>query len=292
MVSRNQIQILFVCSFFFALSVWFPSISFASATDGTIVNQYAWGEYTGWVNFAPAEGNIHITDTAVTGYAWDANYGWINLAPDQSGVLNDGNGTLSGFAWSQGGGYIDFSGVTVNSSGTFTGIATGAVYGRINFDCDNCSVTTDWRPASSRQVVTASTGRRTGGGGRSVFTSPQTNPIELDSLDSLSPNALSESINTFINNAQGIQLQTNPPAGDSQQASQQASPQDGQSDASLSQTDSASSSIENQNEANIESKPNTTDTSGNFAGIALKISLIILLLIVIALFVRFTLFKK
>jgi hypothetical protein len=130
----------------------FPIGIFASITDGTILStdQYAWGENVGWINFGTPQGNVHITDTGLTGYAWDSINGWINLAPTNAGVKNDANGTLSGFAWSQGGGFIDFSGVTINSSGKFTGQAYGAVYGRINFDCSHCSVATDWRPANVR----------------------------------------------------------------------------------------------------------------------------------------------
>lgn len=127
-----------------------PFISLASTTDGTIQNQYAWGENVGWVNFLPTDGNIHITDSAITGYAWDKEYGWINLAPAQSGIKNDGAGNLSGYAWSAGGGYINFSGVTINSSGKFTGTASGVTYGRMTFDCAQCNVTTDWRPRSVR----------------------------------------------------------------------------------------------------------------------------------------------
>lgn len=139
----------------------FPIISFASASDGTIIDQYAWGENVGWVNFLPTNGNIHVTDTAITGYAWDKNYGWINLAPTQSGVKNDGTGNLSGSAWSAGGGWIDFSNVRINDSGKFVGVADGAVYGQLTFDCDHCSVTTDWRPTTTRSLTT----RSTGGGG-------------------------------------------------------------------------------------------------------------------------------
>lgn len=139
----------------------FPIISFASTSDGTIIDQYAWGENVGWVNFLPTSGNIHVTDTAITGYAWDKNYGWINFAPTYSGVKNDGAGNLSGSAWSAGGGWIDFDNVSINDSGKFVGIASGSVYGQLTFDCDHCSVTTDWRPSTTRSMMTRSTG--TGG---------------------------------------------------------------------------------------------------------------------------------
>lgn len=127
-----------------------PAFSFASTSNGTIQNQYAWGENTGWVNFLPDNGNITITDSGITGYAWDARHGWINMNPTNGGVDNDGEGNLSGSAWSLGGGWIDFDNVSINSSGKFVGVADGDVYGQLTFNCDNCNVTTDWRPLSVR----------------------------------------------------------------------------------------------------------------------------------------------
>ncbi len=135
----------------------FPVIIFASTTDGTILStdKYAWGENVGWINLGTTEGNVHVTASALTGYMWDSIYGWVNLNPTNGGVLNDGQGNLSGYAWSAGAGYINFSGVVINSSGRFTGQAGTAstTYGRINFSCDNCSVITDWRPASAANIV-------------------------------------------------------------------------------------------------------------------------------------------
>lgn len=126
---------------------------FASTTNGVIpAASYAWGENFGWINFGCTNCGISVTDSAVTGDAWSANYGWINMAPSKGGVTNDGNGNLGGNAWSSGLGWISFSGVVINSSGKFTGIAgtQGTTAGRINFSCTNCGVTTDWRPASVR----------------------------------------------------------------------------------------------------------------------------------------------
>ncbi|MCX6721375.1 MAG: hypothetical protein NT026_02110 [Candidatus Staskawiczbacteria bacterium] len=57
---------------------------------------------------------------------------------------------LSGSAWGENTGWIDFSGVTINSSGQFTGTAEGDIVGTVNFDCTStgCPVTTDWRQVS------------------------------------------------------------------------------------------------------------------------------------------------
>ena len=146
----------------FALSLRVPV--FASTTDGTIdtTNKYAWGENVGWINFGNTNGNIHVTDSAITGYAWIANYGWVNMAPTNSGVTNDAEGNLSGYAWGEKTGWIDFENVAINSSGVFTGTASGTVTGTISFTCANCSVVTDWRPASTRGDG--------GGGGGTTFT--------------------------------------------------------------------------------------------------------------------------
>ncbi len=135
--------------------------SFASETDGTIGanNRYAWGENIGWINFATTGGNIHVTDSAVTGFAWSQNYGWINLSPSNGRVTNTATGVLGGNAWSSTLGWIPFSGVTIDTSGKLTGMAgtAGSTAGRINFDCANCNVQTDWRPASVRTSSSTST---------------------------------------------------------------------------------------------------------------------------------------
>jgi len=144
----------------------FTQMVFASTTDGT-VSGYAWSDQIGWVNFGTTNGNVHITDSAVTGYAWNENTGRILLNPTNSGVANNSEGTLSGRAFAEGTGWINFSGATVNSSGVFAGTATGDNSVSIYFSCANCSVTTDWRPASSRTTTTTTT--TSGGGGSGTY---------------------------------------------------------------------------------------------------------------------------
>lgn len=158
-----------------ALSAVFYAPVFASSTNGTIDSsfKYAWGDRMGWLNFATTGGNIQITDTTLTGYIWSDNAGWINLAPAGSGVTNNNEGTLSGSAWSESIGYINFGSVVINSSGKFTGSASGTVAGTITFDCTNCDVRTDWRPASTRgggssPSPTPSPSPSSGGGGPSA----------------------------------------------------------------------------------------------------------------------------
>ena len=172
--------------FTLVLMTFFGLVSFvvsaqASTTNGTIdaTNKYAWSNQMGWINFGVTNSSIAITDTAVTGYAWSEDYGWINMAPTNSGVTNDNEGNLSGSAWGANIGWIDFSSVIINSSGEFTGTATGDTVGTINFDCTNCSVTTDWRPASSR---TAAAGG--GGGGFVSNAAPFSYSISINNGDS------------------------------------------------------------------------------------------------------------
>ncbi len=138
-----------------------PLLALASTTDGTIDStyKYAWSENIGWVNFGTAAGNVHITDSALTGYAWSENYGWINLNPSTSGVKNNGEGALSGQAWGENLGWINFSGVGIDYNGNFSGSASGTVSGRVSFDCANCQVKTDWRPACNNSVDDDSDGK-------------------------------------------------------------------------------------------------------------------------------------
>ncbi len=179
--------------------------SSASQTDGTIEanNKYAWGENIGWINFAANGDNIHVTDSAVTGFAWSQNYGWINLNPTNGGVTNTSGGLLGGQAWSSTLGWIPFTGVTINAVGKVTGMAgtAGSTAGRINFDCSNCSVTTDWRPVSvrnspSQSSPTATTGTTTSTTTTSTIPTPTTTAIVVAPGTGGTPVAASPEVQT------------------------------------------------------------------------------------------------
>ncbi len=189
-----------ITSFLFAL-VFLASASFAyaSTTNGTIDStyKYGWSNAGGFVNFAPTNGGLAITDSTITGYAWAANTGWINFDTAQSGVTNNGEGTLAGFAWSTGEGWLSFTGVTIDSNGKFHGTATGA-NSTLTFDCTNCDVRTDWRPASARP----STGGSGGGGGGIIHneqtattTLPNTIPPATPGSPAMPPGANSSETN-------------------------------------------------------------------------------------------------
>lgn len=153
----------------------------------------------------PATSNVHVKDTELTGFIWGKSFGYVVLncadtvvtpggAP-HSGlgcvstngsfkVQNNYNGILSGWAWGQTTGWVNFNSkvncdvdnngfidsndmcdgdnttttyhdfnVTINSSGQFTGYAWAQNFGYIKFDCtsgvDYC-VQTDWRPRNTR----------------------------------------------------------------------------------------------------------------------------------------------
>ena len=154
MVSGRKIiplALLILATFFLVKPV------FASTTDGTISTGNAWSTKIGWLNFASTNGNVRVTDAALTGHVWSSLYGWIKLNPANSGVTNNSEGVLSGSAWGENIGWIDFSGVTISSAGVFSGAASGTNTGSVNFSCTNCLVQTDWRPASSRVVPVGGT---------------------------------------------------------------------------------------------------------------------------------------
>ena len=175
---------------------WLPSVLLplgvlASATNGAIDTsyKYAWSENVGWLNFRADEGNVRVTDSSLSGYVWSQNYGWINLSPSAAGVTNNAEGNLSGSAWGEGTGYIDFNNVSIDSNGVFRGTATGAITGTINFDpSGSIKVVTDWRPRSVREADTGGTtitpGGGSGGSGGQLF-SPNPLGVVLDAYRGL-----------------------------------------------------------------------------------------------------------
>lgn len=137
------------------------TVVFAGNIDSTEKNAKFLNSSLGKINFGTTEGNVEVTNTAVTGYAWSQTLGWINLAPSNSGVVNNGSGTLSGYAWGEGTGWINFAptngGVYINNTtGVFTGHAWSENAGWISFNCsdesvcgsDDYVVKTSWKKSS------------------------------------------------------------------------------------------------------------------------------------------------
>ena len=110
----------------------------------------AWSETVGWIDFKPDATNCaNVEDTKVTGWAWSDFGGWISLNCETDGsgcstsygVVNDGNGNLSGAAWSESLGWLDFAPppgperVIIQPNGEFAGYAWGENFGWISFNC-------------------------------------------------------------------------------------------------------------------------------------------------------------
>lgn len=159
-----------------------PLGAYASETSGTILSGYGATKICkdvscgvfGNINWRPTINGsttgataVTITDSGLSGNLWGDEVGWVNLAPTGSGVtINASTGALSGYAYANTGGWINFRptqtsgnptvGVTINSSGEFTGYAyvSGLNGGWMKFDCASGStcIKTDWRPIPNRTV--------------------------------------------------------------------------------------------------------------------------------------------
>lgn len=138
-----------------------PVAVYSAINNGTIDldNSIAWGDNLGWINFAPKDGSVYngltITDSSVSGYAWSKQYGFINFAPNNGGVTNDCSGYLSGYAWASQLGWVSLNGAAIDNNGRIIGVSGSSSdkAGRINFNCDNCLVKTDWRPCAVRPPI-------------------------------------------------------------------------------------------------------------------------------------------
>ena len=143
--------------------------------------KYAWGENIGWTNWRPYYGGVTVYSECLTGYTWNENVGWIKIGDNSSnctdndccqngtskgyendsnsvdddgdgevddwGVNNNGSGNLSGYAWGENIGWLnfddtsvnDYSQVVIDGSGNFTNYAWGENVGWVNMSCDNNS---------------------------------------------------------------------------------------------------------------------------------------------------------
>lgn len=130
---------------FLSIALMMPFGAHAAYIDP--INNFAWGENIGWVDFEETQ----ITDTEVSGYAYGSNIGWLSLNCSNTdvcdsvsyGVTNDGLGNLSGYAWGENIGWIDFSGVSIDAQGDFLGYAYSPNTGYISFNCLNTNTCED-----------------------------------------------------------------------------------------------------------------------------------------------------
>jgi len=163
-------------AFLFSVSLAFLfSVSLASAATNISSNaaeHWAWNDVIGWIDFYYTN-NVNVTISKIEGYA-SSSVGHIAFdcatSPSPPAgcdttysnwkVSNDGNGNLSGWAWSEGIGWISFDchnpetggtapdysciqslyQVKIDGSGNFSGWAWNDVIGWFSFNCNNSGI--------------------------------------------------------------------------------------------------------------------------------------------------------
>ncbi|MCX6354079.1 MAG: hypothetical protein NTZ78_04125, partial [Candidatus Aureabacteria bacterium] len=92
-----------------------PGMSPAKIGGITEGHNLIWGENAGWINLRTKHAELKIGSNILAGWVWLENCGWVCLSngrPPEGGrytnrgshdwgVNNDGQGKLSGFAWSE-----------------------------------------------------------------------------------------------------------------------------------------------------------------------------------------------
>ncbi|MCX6354916.1 MAG: hypothetical protein NTZ78_08440 [Candidatus Aureabacteria bacterium] len=131
----------------------FQQSGMTSAKIGGIIEGHnlIWGESIGWINLRTTHADLKIGSNILSGWIWFENCGWVCLGEgrplDKSrysnrriydwGVNNDGQGKLSGYAWSEVTGWINFrtshSRVYLDESGQFYGYVWGENVGWMHF---------------------------------------------------------------------------------------------------------------------------------------------------------------
>ncbi len=160
--------------FFFVFLIFFLGFLKISAnTTGTIDSnhRYALTEKGEWLDFNYSESNIIVSDSDLKGRVFGNDSGWIylncltagNCNVSQYKVSNNGEGKLSGYAYGEKTGWINFNpeggGIVIDSNGYFRGYAYGEKTGWISFNCsdvercdlENYKVRTSWRPKFVRE---------------------------------------------------------------------------------------------------------------------------------------------
>lgn len=171
-------------SLFIATQFSGASSSATSSISSSSASHWGWSDPLGWIDFYNGN-NVGVSSNGLSGYA-SSSAGPISLDCNTSPignicgtsnyqVLNNGAGTLSGWAWNDKYGWISFNcsnnsgcgtssyAVTIDSNGNFQGFAWNDALGWINFNCDSdlygtgCTnsykVATNWAP-----TVAAATG--------------------------------------------------------------------------------------------------------------------------------------
>jgi hypothetical protein len=139
-----------------------PMTAFASTDiNASSSAHWAWNDFIGWIDLY-GNGDVLVTSAGMTGEA-SSSAGMISFncngasstptynfcGTSNYGVLNDGGGNLSGWAWNDEYGWISFScsnggtgcgtsayHVTIDQYGNFTGYAWNDAIGWISFSCN------------------------------------------------------------------------------------------------------------------------------------------------------------
>ena len=134
-------------------SACLPQARTAKPKIGKIIKGHnlIWGENVGWINLGATHADLQIGSNILAGWVWIKNCGWVcfgeghplngerysNRGSCDWGVNNDGRGRLSGFAWSEVTGWINFqtshSRVYMDKTGQFYGYAWGENVGWMHF---------------------------------------------------------------------------------------------------------------------------------------------------------------
>lgn len=138
---------------------------------------HAWGENVGWVNFRPEGAKLEIGGNILAGWIEIKTLGWVylgdgkpsngyqysNASASDYGV-NNKEGNLSGYAWSENVGWISFHGVTIYKEGNFSGYAWSENVGRLKFESEGSAeymVKTDpypWKEIGVREEIKLGSG--------------------------------------------------------------------------------------------------------------------------------------
>lgn len=160
--SRKNLLKIFILTCFIALP-------FSKVFAAEIYDDYRYAvilEDSSRINMKTDYG-VNVYNSSVTGYAWSENYGWINFDPSGDEGVENNNGTLLGYAWGENLGWINFAptngGVTIDSDGYWHGYAWSEKVGWIAFNCSESTLCDTYKVRSQW----TSNGASGGGGGSS-----------------------------------------------------------------------------------------------------------------------------
>ncbi len=184
-------------------------------------NKYAWGENLGWINFSLSKRSLRVGSNILSGWIRIEKVGLVHLGNGRPqngfqysnsdfrdyGVNNDGFGNLSGWAWGENVGWINFDQVRIDRAGVFTGRAGSAKIGLITLHSRGpikFLVKTDpypWKKIGARREYTVGSGP--GSGNRGEILNPASPPLpgNCPTRIKISPAALSspqEAVNAGI----------------------------------------------------------------------------------------------